>query len=123
MRGRSLAPDAQEHLTSVRGRVVRSLSLDERASSTSPLVVIVPGLGLPFYTLPTVRSLAARGLDATVLDLPGFGSSRPWATRPSVHAIGLTAARWVESVADGRPVVLLGHSTCLLYTSPSPRDS
>lgn len=111
MRGRSLGPDVTESLMPVRGRVVRSLSIGERLTRTGPLVVIVPGLGLPFYTMPTVRSLVARGLDAAVLDLPGFGSSRPWPTRPSIHAIGLTAARWVETVADGRPVVLLGHST------------
>lgn len=109
-RGR-VEPDVREHLTTVRGRVVRSLTVGEQRSSTRPLVVIVPGLGLPFYTLPTARALVARGLDATVLDLPGFGSSLPWPTRPSIHAIGLTAARWVEETASGRPVVVLGHST------------
>ncbi|WP_343994707.1 alpha/beta fold hydrolase, partial [Terrabacter terrae] len=35
----------------------------------------------------------------------------PWPTRPDIHAIGLTAARWVESQAADRPVVVLGHST------------
>ncbi|GAA2486495.1 alpha/beta hydrolase [Terrabacter carboxydivorans] len=111
MRGREIGVDLLEHLTPVRGRVVRSLTVGEQRSSTEPLVVIVPGLGLPFYTLPTARALVARGLDAAVLDLPGFGSDRPWPTRPTIHAIGLTAARWVETVAADRPVVLLGHST------------
>ncbi|MER7072755.1 alpha/beta hydrolase [Terrabacter sp. NPDC000476] len=109
-RGRA-DPDTCEHLTTVRGRVVRSLTVGEQRSRTGPLVVIVPGLGLPFYTVPTARALVARGLDVAVLDLPGFGSSLPWPTRPSIHAVGLTAARWVEATASGRPVVVLGHST------------
>lgn len=111
MRGRDLGPDVHEHLTTVQGRVVRSLSVGEQPASAKPLVVVVPGLGLPFYTLATARALVARGLDATVLDLPGFGSGRPWPTRPGIHAIGLTAARWIEATAARRPVVVLGHST------------
>ena len=76
-----------------------------------PLVVILPGLGLPFYTLPTARSIVQRGLDCEVLDLPGFGSTRPRPTRPNIHAIGLAAAGWVRARASDRPVVVLGHST------------
>ena len=52
-----------------------------------------------------------RGLDCEVLDLPGFGSTRPRATRPNIHAIGLAAAGWVRERASDRPVVVLGHST------------
>jgi len=109
--GRALGPDVHERLTSVQGRVVRSLAVGDGASGTGPLVVILPGLGLPFYTLRTARALVSRGVDCTVLDLPGFGSGRPWPTRPNIHAIGLTAARWLESEAADRPVVVLGHST------------
>ncbi|MGO4596913.1 alpha/beta fold hydrolase [Terrabacter sp. 2RAF25] len=93
------------------GRVVHSLTTGETTSRSGSFVVIVPGLGLPFYTLPTARAVRARGLDCAVLDLPGFGSSRPWPTSPNIHAVGMTAARWVESQAPDRPVVVLGHST------------
>ena len=97
MAGRRLGWDAHERLTSVGGRIVRSLVIGDEPSTTGTLVVVLPGLGLPFYTLPTARALVARGLDCTVLDLPGFGSSRPWPTRHNIHAIGMTAARWVRS--------------------------
>jgi pimeloyl-ACP methyl ester carboxylesterase len=106
----------RERLTPVLGRVVRSLQVtavpgSASGSSVDPLVVILPGLGLPFYTLPTARSIAQRGIDCEVLDLPGFGSARPRATRPNIHAIGLAAAGWVRARASDRPVVVLGHST------------
>lgn len=104
-------PALRERLTPVRGRVVRSLTTDESFAGTGPLVVILPGLGLTFYTRPTVAALASRGVASAVLDLPGFGSARPWPTRPDIHAVGLTAARWVETEAPDRPVVVLGHST------------
>ena len=119
--GRDVGPDVRELFTSLRGRVVRSLSLGGDAPRTTPLggdaprttplVVVLPGLGLPFYTIPTARAVVARGLACTVLDLPGFGSNLPRPTRPSIHAAGLTAARWIEARATGRPVVVLGHST------------
>lgn len=111
MAGRHLGTDVHERLTAVNGRYVRSLVVGDGASGTRPLVVVLPGLGLPFYTLRTARALVARGLDCTVLDLPGFGSDRPRSTRPNIHAIGLTAARWLACEAADRPVVVLGHST------------
>ncbi len=104
----------REGLTPVGGRAVRSLRVTAPPAvggPVDPLVVILPGLGLPFYTLPTARSVAQRGLDCEVLDLPGFGSARPRPTRPNIHAVGLAAAGWVRERAFGRPVVLLGHST------------
>jgi pimeloyl-ACP methyl ester carboxylesterase len=104
-------PDVHDHWTTVRGRVVHSLSTAQPPCDSGPLVVVLPGLGLPFYTLRTARSLTARGLHAVVLDLPGFGSPRPWPTRPNIHATGLLAARWVEARAADRPVVVVGHST------------
>lgn len=109
--GRDVGPDVRVQFTSLRGKVVRSLALGGDAPRTTPLVVVLPGLGLPFYTLPTARAVVDRGLACTVLDLPGFGSDLPRATSPSIHATGLTAARWIEAQADGRPVVVLGHST------------
>ncbi len=108
------AGDVRERLTPVGGRVVRSLRVTAAPGSdgaADPLVVILPGLGLPFYTLPTARSIVRRGLDCEVLDLPGFGSTRPRPTRPNIHAIGLAAAGWVRARASDRPVVVLGHST------------
>ncbi len=111
MRGRRPGPDVHERLTTVRGRVVRSLAVGDGSSRDGPLVVVVPGLGLPFYTLATARALVERGMSCTVLDLPGFGSDRLCSTPPNIHAIGLATARWVEAQASDRPVVLLGHST------------
>lgn len=103
--------DVRERWTTVRGRDVHCLTIGGTRSGSGPLVVVLPGLGLPFYTLRTARALVGRGLDCVVLDLPGFGSDRPWPTRPNIHATGLTAARWVEAEAPERPVVVVGHST------------
>lgn len=74
-------------------------------------VAIVPGLGLPPYTFPTARAIAARGLTCTVLDLPGFGSDRLDATLPHTHAVGRAAAQWLVAQPPGVVTVLLGHST------------
>ena len=74
-------------------------------------VVIVPGLGLPQYTFPTARAVAARGLTCTVLDLPGFGSDRADVTRSHIHAVGRAAAEWVVEQPQADVTVLLGHST------------
>jgi len=104
--------DLEERLTPVGSRTVRSLRVaDAHVDADGPLVVILPGLGLQFYTLPTAQSLSVRGLDCEVLDLPGFGSARPLAARPNIHAVGLAAAGWVRARAAGRPVVVLGHTT------------
>ncbi|MEW1955814.1 alpha/beta hydrolase family protein [Terrabacter sp. NPDC080008] len=101
----------KQHLSTIRGRVVRSLWADDGPCDAKALVVVLPGLGLTHYTRPTAAAVASRGLSCAVLDLPGFGSDRPWPARPDINAIGLTAARWVETHAPARPVVVLGHST------------
>ena len=111
MLGRDVGPDARVQFTNLHGRVVRSLALGGDRPRSTPLVVVLPGLGLPFYTIPTARAIAARGLACTVLDLPGFGSNLPRPTSPSIHAAGLTAARWIEAQTAGHPLVVLGHST------------
>jgi alpha-beta hydrolase superfamily lysophospholipase len=75
------------------------------------LVVLLPGLGLPGYTLPTAQAVAARGVECAVLDVPGFGSAHPRSSRPGIEAIGSVARQWVLEQATRRPVVVLGHST------------
>ncbi len=72
-------------------------------------------MGAPGYLVPLLRALAARGARATLLDAPGFGTSRPLACAPSVAGLGrVTAAYLGRSTTGpdgGGPVVLLGHST------------
>ncbi|MCU1537423.1 MAG: hypothetical protein JWP82_1774 [Humibacillus sp.] len=106
--------------TPVAGSLVRSVlvpALEGVASplvdtpDERPLVVLLPGLGLPYYTRPSALAISARGLDCEVLDLPGFGSTHPRSTRPDIRAIGLTTAGWLRVRAADRPVVIAGHST------------
>lgn len=81
---------AGERLTPVGGRVVRSLRVAPSAEGEAgPLVVVLPGLGLPFYTLPTARALAARGVDCEVLDLPGIrvGAAAPGPGKHPRHRV------------------------------------
>jgi pimeloyl-ACP methyl ester carboxylesterase len=74
-------------------------------------VVLLPGLGLPDYTFPTARALAARGVPCTVLDLPGFGTHRPDACRSHIHDVGRLAAAWVLAQPAEAVTVVMGHST------------
>lgn len=76
-----------------------------------PLVVMLPGLGLPSYTRPTVHALARSGVTCAVLDLPGFGTRRRLGSSPDIVSVGRMAAAWVMAQAAGRPVVVVGHST------------
>ena len=100
----------------VHGRSVQVLTT---APDDAPVpdVVLLPGLGLPGYLVPSVRALADRGLTSTVLDLPGFRGTGPRACEPSVTAVGTAAAAWLQarcaagSGAPAPPVVLVGHST------------
>ncbi len=57
-------------------------------------VAIVPGLGLPPYTFPTARAVAARGLTCTVLDLRASGPTG--STPPS-----RTSTRWAGPPRSG----------------------
>jgi pimeloyl-ACP methyl ester carboxylesterase len=73
---------------------------------------VLPGLGLPAYAAPTVRTLAARGATCVLLDLPGFGERGPLGAGTDIHSIGATAARWIlRSGHQGRRLVVVGHST------------
>ena len=113
--GKEAVEFVSERVSHVGTRLVRSLHTSAAdpvtVASERPLLVIVPGLGLPYYTLPTVVAVARAGLDAVVLDVPGFASDLPRAARPDINAIGLAAAHWITSEAGTRPLVLLGHST------------
>jgi pimeloyl-ACP methyl ester carboxylesterase len=106
---------ADERLTTLGSQRVRSLNhLSPRAADAiegGGLVVLLPGLGLPGYTLPTAAAIAARGVECAVLDIPGFGSSEPRSARPHIDAIGAVATQWILQEAGTRPVVVLGHST------------
>lgn len=73
-------------------------------------VVVVPGLGLPRYTRPTVEALAHRGLRCVVLDLLAWRRPR-LRVPPRVEPMGEAAARWVHDAQLTGPLVLLGHST------------
>jgi len=78
---------------------------------TTPLVVLLPGLGLPSYTRRTAHALARLGLTCAVLDLPGFGTRADPGSRPDITSVGRAAASWVLSHGTGRPLVVVGHST------------
>jgi pimeloyl-ACP methyl ester carboxylesterase len=105
---------AHETWTTTQNHVVHAFvsdpSLDQNPPD-APLVVILPGLGLPPYIFPTAEALSRRGVLCTVLDLPGFAAAGRHGSRPDVHDIGRVAAEWVEALAVTGPVVVLGHST------------
>jgi len=80
-------------------------------TGTAPLVVLLPGLGLPSYTRGVAHALARKGTTCVVLDVPGFGSRGRQSARPDITSIGRVAASWVLARGAGHPVVLVGHST------------
>ncbi|GAA1537269.1 hypothetical protein GCM10009678_19640 [Actinomadura kijaniata] len=88
---------------------VRSLEAG-REHSGGPLVVMVPGLGALGYLLDALSGCAgwARSF---LLDVPGFGHRPPRPCPAEVGSIAGAVAAWLEVVAEGEPVVLVGHST------------
>ncbi len=105
---------AHETWTTTRNHIVHAYASDPSADQqppAAPLVVILPGLGLPQYVFPTAAALSRRGVLCTVLDLPGFAAAGRHGSQPHVHDIGRAAAEWVEAQAVTGPVVVLGHST------------
>jgi len=98
-----------ERLDDVDGVTVRSLAAGDGSASTH--VVLVPGLGALGYLVPTMRALAARGARCTLLDLPGFGTSRARPGAPTVASVGEWAAAWIRTVAPSGRLVIAGHST------------
>lgn len=97
--------------TDVGSKRVHALVVDPPAGRSAASVVLVPGLGLPKYALPTAHAIAARGVSVALLDLPGFGLGEPNSTRPNVHAIGLMTAAWVISQPTDDRTTIIGHST------------
>lgn len=75
------------------------------------MAVLLPGLGLPHYMLRTAGAVARRGVECVVLDLPGFGARGARTVCPVIESIATAASSWVLSRAQGRPVVVVGHST------------
>ena len=105
---------AHETWTTTRNHVVHAFVSDPSADQqppTAPMVVIIPGLGLPPYIFPTAEALSRRGVLSAVLDLPGFAAAGRHGSQPDIHDIGRVAAEWVESLAATGPIVVLGHST------------
>jgi pimeloyl-ACP methyl ester carboxylesterase len=105
---RSLAApgEPEEQIAELWHASVRSLAM----GNGPPSVVLLPGLGLLGYLTPTVEALAGRGVRCNLVDLPGFGSARLLACRPTIASIAETAAAWVLAAGSG-PVTLVGHST------------
>ena len=104
----------RETWTQTRDHVVHAFLSDpdsEPSRSDGPLVVVLPGLGLPQYVFPTADAVSRRGVRCAVLDLPGFAARRRHGSRRDVHDIGRVAADWVAERGAGGPVVVLGHST------------
>lgn len=98
-------------VTDVGSKRVHAYVIEPPAGPSTDSVVLVPGLGLTHYALPTVHALAARGMTATLLDLPGFGHPEPNRTRPNIHAIGLLAAAYILRQPRAGRTTILGHST------------
>ncbi len=113
---RASRPPARQARLLLDGAPVRVLDLGPApglVGAAPPVahVVVVPGLGLLGYLLPTVRELARRGAWCTVLDLPGFGTRSPLSAPPTLTGVATLAAAYLRTLPEGERVVLLGHST------------
>ncbi len=97
--------------TDVGSKRVHAYVIDPPTGPSAASVVLVPGLGLPKYALPTAHAIAARGVSVALLDLPGFGLGEPNSTRPNIHAIGLMASAWVMHQPTAERTTIIGHST------------
>jgi alpha-beta hydrolase superfamily lysophospholipase len=85
--------------------------LGDPSPPDAPVVVMVPGLGLPQYVFPTAKALSRQGVICAVLDVPGFAVPGRHGSRPDVAGIGRATAEWVEAHTLLGPLVVLGHST------------
>ncbi|WP_295696844.1 alpha/beta hydrolase [Lapillicoccus sp.] len=96
-------------LNDAHDEAIRTMEFGSPAAATR--VVIIPGLGLPSYVIPTATALAVRGMACSVLDLPGFGSTSSLSCAPDVTAMGRAAAAWIARLPVATRVVVMGHST------------
>ncbi|MFL6046357.1 MAG: alpha/beta fold hydrolase [Propionibacteriaceae bacterium] len=94
-------------VTEVDGRPIRSLIAGHSRDNSE--VVFVAGLGAPGYLAPWARE-TSRWTRATIVDLPGWRAGHAQACTPTLGAIAMALARWLEAT-ERRDVVLLGHST------------
>lgn len=109
---RSPKPVTVERLDQVGAATVRTLvTAAVLPSLSSPHVVVVPGLGALGYLTRLLEHLSELGASSTLLDLPGFGSSRPLACAPTIPALSGLTASWLRQADPSRPIVLVGHST------------
>lgn len=92
----------------VRDEVVRDVHV-ATADGAGPPVVLLPGLGAPWYLRRLVTEFGRRGRAAALLDLPGFGLPRREQCPADVRSVGARAARWC--LGEPGPVLLFGHST------------
>jgi len=74
-------------------------------------VVFLPGLGTMGYLVPLMRALAGRGVDCSLLDLPGFSHRTRRACPPTIDGIAQVAAGWVRRHVRAPDLVVAGHST------------
>ena len=96
-----------ESWTTVDGRSVRSLHAG--SLTEYPEVVILPGLGAPFYVAPWAEQIAG-WTRVVVLDLPGWRGGRARSSPPSVAGLAKAAAGWLTETGR-QGVVLAGHSS------------
>jgi pimeloyl-ACP methyl ester carboxylesterase len=94
-------------VTEVDGRPIRSLSAGD--IHDHPEVILLAGLGAPGYLAPWARE-SSQWTRATIVDLPGWRAGHAHACPPTLVAMAMTLAHWLE-VTERRDVVLLGHST------------
>ena len=112
-----------------------TLHLYEHLTSPEPqpkekknALIFLPGLGDGPHTIPYVRSLATSlsslAPSYTVFEarLSSAFSAFGYASLAQDAAEIKQLVGYLREELGTQRVVLLGHSTCLLYTSPSPRD-
>jgi len=106
----STGPEVVENRREVGASLVASLDAYAAVPARTH-VVLIPGLGTTGYLVPLVRAVASRGLDCSLLDLPGFSRRTGRASPPTIDGIAQVAAAWVRRYARCPNLVLAGHST------------
>jgi pimeloyl-ACP methyl ester carboxylesterase len=94
-------------VTEVDGRPIRSLSAGD--IHDRPEVILLAGLGAPGYLAPWARE-SSQWTRASIVDLPGWRAGHAHACPPTLLAMAMTLAHWLEAT-ERHAVILLGHST------------